>query len=148
MHIVPQLSWEFSGITTNAEFCFFWHRDCVVQGVLLKVLVGLGLIKSHHFWVEVEQLEEALQNVLVCLEMIVFSVIHQYAFHVAPYSGETEAKMRMSKRDWFWDRRPFSKFRPEDNFFAFFVVNVNDIWCSVTNTMVINNTRKDWYSFF
>ncbi|CAL9214516.1 unnamed protein product [Arabidopsis halleri] len=72
---------------------------CFWQGIVLEILVGLGLIKSHHFWLEVDQLEEALQNVLVCLEMIVFSIIQQYAFHVAPYSGETEAKMRMSKRD-------------------------------------------------
>lgn len=69
-----------------------------MQGIVLEILVGLGLIKSHHFWLEVDQLEEALQNVLVCLEMIVFSIIQQYAFHVAPYSGETEAKMRMNKR--------------------------------------------------
>ncbi|KAG7653888.1 Organic solute transporter subunit alpha/Transmembrane protein 184 [Arabidopsis suecica] len=72
---------------------------CFWQGIVLEILVGLGVIKSHHFWLEVDQLEEALQNVLVCLEMIVFSIIQQYAFHVAPYSGETEAKMRMSKRD-------------------------------------------------
>lgn len=72
---------------------------CVVQGVVLEVLVGLGVIKSHHFWLEVEQLEEALQNVLVCLEMIIFSVMQQYAFHVAPYSGDTEKKMRMNNRD-------------------------------------------------
>lgn len=61
--------------------------------------MGLGLVKAHHFWLEVEQLGEALQNVLVVLEMIVFSVMQQYAFHVVPYSGETEAKMRMSKRN-------------------------------------------------
>uniref|UniRef100_A0A1J3D5B5 Transmembrane protein 184C n=1 Tax=Noccaea caerulescens TaxID=107243 RepID=A0A1J3D5B5_NOCCA len=72
---------------------------CFWQGLVLEVLVGLGVIKSHHFWLEVEQLEEALQNVLVCLEMIVFSVMQQYAFHVAPYSGETEKKMRMNNRD-------------------------------------------------
>ncbi|KAL1222876.1 LAZ1-like protein 1 [Cardamine amara subsp. amara] len=72
---------------------------CFWQGIVLEILVGLGVIKSHHFWLEVEQIEEALQNVLVCLEMIVFSVIQQYAFHVAPYSGETEAKMSMRKRD-------------------------------------------------
>lgn len=82
------LSWGFLGIGV-----------CVVQGVVLEILVKLGIVKSHHFWLEVEQLEEALQNVLVCLEMIVFSIIQQYAFHVAPYSGESEARMRMNKRD-------------------------------------------------
>ncbi|EOA38365.1 hypothetical protein CARUB_v10009893mg [Capsella rubella] len=72
---------------------------CFWQGIVLEILVKMGVIKSHHLWLEVEQIEEALQNVLVCLEMIVFSVIQQYAFHVAPYSGETEARMRMNKRD-------------------------------------------------
>ncbi|THG00709.1 hypothetical protein TEA_025457 [Camellia sinensis var. sinensis] len=35
-----------------------------------------------------EHIEEAIQNVLVCLEMVVFSVLQQYAYHVAPYSGD------------------------------------------------------------
>ncbi|KAL0797656.1 hypothetical protein Bca101_052830 [Brassica carinata] len=83
---------KFMCIQGIVFFCFW-------QGVVLEVLVGLGLVKAHHFWLEVEQLGEALQNVLVVLEMIVFSIIQQYAFHVAPYSGETEAKMRMNKRD-------------------------------------------------
>lgn len=83
---------KFMCIQGIVFFCFW-------QGVVLEVLVGLGLVKAHHFWLEVEQLGEALQNVLVVLEMIVFSIMQQYAFHVAPYSGETEAKMRMSKRD-------------------------------------------------
>lgn len=84
------LSSRFLGIETS-----------VVRGVVLEILVGLGIIKSHHFWLEVEQLKEAMQNVLVCLEMIVFfSVVQEeYSFHVAPYSGETEAKTRMKRRD-------------------------------------------------
>ncbi|KAL0926631.1 hypothetical protein M5K25_002870 [Dendrobium thyrsiflorum] len=62
-------------------FFSFW------QGLALDVLVSAGVIKSHHFWLDVEHIEEAIQNVLVILEMVVFSVIQQYAYHVAPYSG-------------------------------------------------------------
>ncbi|XP_010533868.1 PREDICTED: transmembrane protein 184C [Tarenaya hassleriana] len=82
---------KFMCIKGIVFFCFW-------QGVVLEILVAMGVIRSHHFWLEVEQLEEALQNVLICLEMIVFSVLQQYAFHVAPYSGETEAKMRINKK--------------------------------------------------
>lgn len=69
------------------------------QGVVLDILVALGIIRSNHIWLDVEHVEEAFQNVLICLEMIVFSVIQQYAFHVGPYSGEVERKLKMKKND-------------------------------------------------
>uniref|UniRef100_A0A5B7CDU8 Transmembrane protein 184C n=1 Tax=Davidia involucrata TaxID=16924 RepID=A0A5B7CDU8_DAVIN len=72
---------------------------CFWQGVVLDILVAMGIIRSHHFWLDVEHIQVALQNVLVCLEMVVFSVLHQYAYHVAPYSGETEAKMNLHKKN-------------------------------------------------
>lgn len=65
---------------------------CFWQGIALEILAAVGFIKSHHFWLDVEQIQEALQNILVILEMVVFSVIQQYAYHVAPYSGADEAK--------------------------------------------------------
>ena len=72
------------------------------QGVVLKVLAALGIIRSHHFWLDVERIEEAIQNVLVCLEMVVFSVLQQYAYHVSPYSGDVESKFKLNKKDkWF-----------------------------------------------
>jgi hypothetical protein len=69
-----------------------------VQGIVLDMLVSAGIIRSHHFWLDVEHIEEAFQNVLVILEMVVFSVLQQYAYHVAPYSGEVETKM-LKKRE-------------------------------------------------
>lgn len=72
---------------------------CFWQGVVLDVLVGLGVISSHHFWIDVEHVEEAYQNVLVCLEMVVFSGIQQYAFHFAPYMGDAARMMRSDKKD-------------------------------------------------
>ncbi|XP_050226331.1 uncharacterized protein LOC126676213 [Mercurialis annua] len=72
---------------------------CFWQGLVLEMLVAVGVIKSHHFWLDVEHLEEALQNVLVCLEMVVFSVLQQYAYNVAPYSGDVERKMKLNKHE-------------------------------------------------
>ncbi|RVX08578.1 hypothetical protein CK203_014245 [Vitis vinifera] len=85
------------------------QRDCFLlllaeaifnhmQGIVLEILVALGIIRSHHFWLDVEHIQEAIQNVLVCVEMVVFSVLQQYAYHVAPYSGDMEAKLKLSKK--------------------------------------------------
>lgn len=59
----------------------------------------MGVIKSHHFWLEVEQIQEAIQNVLVCLEMVIFAAVQKHAYHVGPYSGETKKKLD-KKTDW------------------------------------------------
>ena len=63
-----------------------------LQGCALDVLAGVGVIQSHHFWLDVEHIQEAIQNVLIILEMVIFSVLQQYAYHVAPYSGADKAK--------------------------------------------------------
>ncbi|KAM7506126.1 hypothetical protein LguiB_005030 [Lonicera macranthoides] len=72
---------------------------CFWQSVVLDILAAMGIIKSHHFWLDVEHIEEAIQNVLVCLEMVVFSVLQQYAFHYLPYSGDVETKMKLRKQE-------------------------------------------------
>ncbi|XP_068661291.1 uncharacterized protein [Aristolochia californica] len=72
---------------------------CFWQGVVLEILAAAGIIRSHHFWLDVEHIQEALQNVLICLEMVIFSVIQQYAYHVAPYSGDIAAKLKMDKKN-------------------------------------------------
>lgn len=71
---------------------------CFWQGVLLNILVEMGIIRSQHFWLDTEHIQEAIQNVLVCLEMVIFSVLQQYAFHFAPYSGDVEMTMKLRKR--------------------------------------------------
>ncbi|OWM91290.1 transmembrane protein 184C-like [Punica granatum] len=83
---------KFMCIKGIVFFCFW-------QGVVLEILVAMGVIKSHHFWLDVEHIEEAIQNVLVCLEMVVFSVLQQYAYHVSPYSGEVESKYNLKKNE-------------------------------------------------
>lgn len=72
---------------------------CFWQGIVLDILVETGIIRSHHFWLDVEHIEEAIQNVLVCLEMVVFSVIQQYAYHASPYSGDVETKLFKRKKE-------------------------------------------------
>ncbi|KAF0900723.1 hypothetical protein E2562_034778 [Oryza meyeriana var. granulata] len=67
-------------------FFSFW------QGFALEVLAAVGIIQSHHFWLDVEHIQEAIQNVLVIIEMVFFSVLQQYAYHVAPYSGADRVK--------------------------------------------------------
>lgn len=67
--------------------------------------------------------------------MIVFSVMQQYAFHVAPYSGETEAKMRMNKRGWWFLREDL-----DQRCFFVVVVNVNVTdFLLRTTWIVVNN---------
>lgn len=66
---------------------------------MLDILAAVGIIKSHHFWLDVEHIQEALQNVLVILEMVVFSVIQQYAYDVLPYSREAEKKLKLNKSE-------------------------------------------------
>lgn len=70
-----------------------------IQGVLLEILVKTGVIKSHHYWLDVEHIEEAIQNVLVCVEMVGFSVIQQYAFHFEPYSGNVQSMLQRGKKN-------------------------------------------------
>ncbi|GLT67335.1 hypothetical protein SLA2020_396510 [Shorea laevis] len=58
---------------------------CFWQGVVLDILVALGVIRSHHFWLDVEHIEEALQNALVCVEMVFFAAFQQHAYSALPY---------------------------------------------------------------
>uniref|UniRef100_A0A6N2KUZ1 Transmembrane protein 184C n=1 Tax=Salix viminalis TaxID=40686 RepID=A0A6N2KUZ1_SALVM len=71
---------------------------CFWQGIVLEMLVLMGIVRSNHFWLDVEHLEEAYQNVLVILEMVVFSILQKYAYSAAPYSGEADAKI-LKKRE-------------------------------------------------
>eukprot|EP01018_Ginkgo_biloba_P022225 Gb_19436 [translate_table: standard] len=72
---------------------------CFWQGVALDILASAGIIHSHHFWLDVEHIQEALQNVLICLEMVIFSVMQQYAYHVAPYAGDVQERLRRQKKE-------------------------------------------------
>lgn len=58
---------------------------CFWQGIALEVLSSAGIIRSHHFWLDVEHIQTALQNVLVIVEMVFFSIVQGYAYEVTPY---------------------------------------------------------------
>ncbi|KAL3519662.1 hypothetical protein ACH5RR_017811 [Cinchona calisaya] len=73
-------------------FFSFW------QGIVLNILAAAGIIRSQHFWLDVEHVEEAIQNVLICVEMVAFSVLQQYAYHVAPYSGDVDMILKSQKK--------------------------------------------------
>lgn len=66
---------------------------CFWQGIVLDILVAMGIVKSKHFWLDTEHLQEALQNVLVIVEMVLFSLLMQYAYSAEPYRiGSASAK--------------------------------------------------------
>lgn len=71
----------------------------VFQGIVLDILVALGVIKSHHFWLDVEHVEEALQNALVCVEMVFFAAFQRYAYSAKPYRDESSATSD-KKKEW------------------------------------------------
>lgn len=71
---------------------------CFWQGLALKALAATGVIRSHHFWLDVEHIDEVIQNILVIVEMVFFSVMQQYAYHVFPYMGDSE-NMKLDKKN-------------------------------------------------
>lgn len=70
----------------------------ILQGIFLDILAKLGVIKSHHFWLEVDQIEESLRNTLVCVEMVFFSAAMQYAYSVEPYRDDDASSTVKDKK--------------------------------------------------
>lgn len=62
------------------------------------MLAAVGIIRSSYSWLDVEHIEEGIQNILVCLEMVVFSVLQQYAYNVQPYCGDV-GKWKVKKNE-------------------------------------------------
>nr|AFK37630.1 unknown [Lotus japonicus] len=67
--------------------------------MVLDGLASFGTLQSLPYKLDVEHVEEAMQNMLVIIEMVVFSVLQQYAYHVAPYSGEVEKMLKQNKKN-------------------------------------------------
>lgn len=54
---------------------------------MLKVLAAMGIIRADHFWKDVEHIEQAIQNVMVCVEMVSFAAVQQRAYTAEPYKS-------------------------------------------------------------
>jgi len=62
-------------------FFAFW------QGVVLSILVSFKIIHASH-WYTVDEVDEGIQNFLVCIEMVGFSFAHDYAFSAAEFKPD------------------------------------------------------------
>lgn len=119
--------------------CLFF---ILLQGILLDILVALGIIKSNHFWLDVEHLQEALQNVLVIVEMVFFSLLMQYAYSAEPYRTGSVAEKSDKKNEWLKELRSWCILLP---------VHVAASWCiTIGNAMhfifcCINNNTTDLF---
>lgn len=65
---------------------------------MLKILAALGIIRADHFWKDVEHIEQAIQNVMVWVEMVFFAAVQQHAYSAEPYkSGFVSAATKKEK---------------------------------------------------
>mmetsp|Transcript_32792 Transcript_32792/g.28761 ORF Transcript_32792/g.28761 Transcript_32792/m.28761 type:complete len:208 (+) Transcript_32792:2-625(+) len=72
-------------------FFAFW------QGIILQVLEHYEIVHADRWYTE-EQVAEAIQNLLVCIEMgLLFAPVHSYAFPYSPY--EEQKKKNDKKKD-------------------------------------------------
>ncbi|KAJ9562765.1 hypothetical protein OSB04_007925 [Centaurea solstitialis] len=69
---------------------------CFWQGIVLSGLVAAGIITSNHFWLDVSHIQQALQNGLVIVEMVFFSIFQMYAYTAAPYKKDADVKQKKS----------------------------------------------------
>ncbi|KAL1823380.1 hypothetical protein ACET3Z_010158 [Daucus carota] len=72
---------------------------CFWQGILLEILVAMGIIKSHHIWIDVVYIQQAYQNMLVVVEMMFFSIFQMSAYSAAPYAGDAKSSVKDKKKD-------------------------------------------------
>lgn len=70
-----------------------------LQGILLDILVALGIIRSQHFWLDVEHIQEGIQNVLVIVEMVFFAIFMRHAYSAAPYRQEAVTSSGDKKKE-------------------------------------------------
>lgn len=62
------------------------------------MLAAVGIIKSEHVWFDVEHINEALQNILVCVEMVFFAMVQLSAYSASPYKAQSAAKSKLEKK--------------------------------------------------
>ena len=59
----------------------------------------MGIIKSHHIWIDVVYIQQAYQNMLVVVEMMFFSIFQMSAYSAAPYAGDAKSSVKDKKKD-------------------------------------------------
>ncbi len=63
----------------------------------MQILEYYGIVHSDRWYTE-EQVAEAIQNLLICIEMgLLFAPVHSYAFPYAPY--EKQGKKKEKKKE-------------------------------------------------
>ncbi|BBN04893.1 hypothetical protein MPTK1_3g08600 [Marchantia polymorpha subsp. ruderalis] len=65
-------------------FFSFW------QGIVLSLLAYSGVIRAEHKFLDLSQVEEAYQNLFVCIEMVFFGMFQMYAFSPKEYYSTQE----------------------------------------------------------
>lgn len=65
---------------------------------MLDLMATMGIIRSRHSWLSVERIEEGYQNILVCVEMVFFSIYQTYAYSAAPYSANNKSNVLSDKK--------------------------------------------------
>lgn len=66
---------------------------------MLEILVAMGIIRSHHLWLDVVHIQQAYQNILVIVEMVFFSIYQMYAYSAAPYVGDATSSVKDKKKE-------------------------------------------------
>ncbi|KAG6591988.1 hypothetical protein SDJN03_14334, partial [Cucurbita argyrosperma subsp. sororia] len=72
---------------------------CFWQGIVLEMLAAVGIIKAEHAWFDVEHINEAIQNTLVCVEMVFFAMVQMSAYSASPYRDQSAAKSKSEKKE-------------------------------------------------
>ncbi|KAI4322891.1 hypothetical protein L6164_022542 [Bauhinia variegata] len=93
-----QKNWSLTSLLPS--FCvqkglsfFAFGREFV-----LEILADVGIIRSRYWWLDVEHIEEGYQNMLVCVEMVFFSVYQQYDYSAAPYRVDNKSSVPSDKK--------------------------------------------------
>jgi len=63
------------------------------------MLAAVGIIKAEHAWFDVEHINEAIQNTLVCVEMVFFAMVQMSAYSASPYRDQSAAKSKSEKKE-------------------------------------------------
>ncbi|KAF8937356.1 organic solute transporter Ostalpha-domain-containing protein [Dissophora ornata] len=73
---------------------------CFWQTCLLSLLGDLNVFKATEYW-SVSNIEIGISALLICVEMVVFAILHVYSFGYEPYVGTYNTPVRRSLRDGF-----------------------------------------------